>query len=115
MAITEWSDPALAGSYTLDEDHYEQLPDGRVLLVGLKGQAISLREAVRLGLAKPPKAPAAPAPDTRNLEPDKPVVVKGDPPVNTDPAPPAPYGAERAPAAAPASDAPAENAPLEKK
>lgn len=41
--------------YTAEEDVTEELPDGRLIQVAVKGAQMPMREAVKLGLVKPKK------------------------------------------------------------
>ena len=87
------SDPAV---YEVPDDVYETLPDGRVIQIAVKGTALPLGEAQKLGLIKMDvKTTPAETKETWTV---------GKAPVADDP-PPTPAGAERAPAAEPAEDA----------
>ena len=83
--------------YTVQEDVYETLEDGRVIQIATKGAGMSMAEARAAGLVKDQQVVAA----TENKVVNEGAERKtGDAPANLEDVPAAPAGAERAPAEA---------------
>jgi hypothetical protein len=97
MSLKILNEPTMQGTYQVQEDVTETLPDGRVILVARKGTVIPMAVAIKHGLVKI-EAPVGPS-ESKITGPKK---IKTEPPASEpEPAPdvagpkPAPKGGKK--------------------